>query len=265
MIEECSAYEIVMIVHELHKRGYEHLRLFSGLSPSGGSWRWLVYPKVLMDDNLYCEHNHDSLPFECPHGSTGDDCPDPRRSMITADDFMKEYESYVTLAKGFDAEYVRWFDNIVNHVKNYDFPIAFAEYFNADQWKFTSGESLCYPPITPITIDSLSDEQMIAYVRCTFDDFSVRELNDVFSFEGIRPSIRQLANVIRQAISEKKGLINHVEFGSDKYYEYLDKDVVKKEKIEHGLRITLKTGEQIELLDEIELFAWDSYSDTSFL
>ena len=258
MIDKCSAYEIVMIVHELHKRGYEQLRLFPGLSPSGGSWRWMVYPKVLIGDNLYCEHNHDSLPFECPHGSTADDRPNPRRPLIGADDFIKEYGSYVALAKGNDVEYVRWFENIVNHAKNYDYPIAFAEYFNAEQWKFTSGEKLSYPPITPITIDSLSDEQMIAYAKCTFDDFSGAELNEVLTFDGIRPSTQQLANVIRQAIREKKGLINHVEFGLEKRLAYIGRDIINEEKIEHGLRITLKTGEVIDLMDEIELFAWSN-------
>lgn len=149
MIEECSAYEIVMIVHELHTRGYEQLRLFSGLSPSGGSWRWMIYPKVLMRNNLHCERSHDGLPFECPYGSTSNERPYPRRALITADDFIREYDSYVSLAKGPDVEYVKWFENIVNHAKNNDYPLAFAEYFDAEQWKFTSGEKLCYPPITP--------------------------------------------------------------------------------------------------------------------
>ena len=32
--------------------------------------------------------------------------------------------------------------------KNKDFPIAFEEFFDAKEWKFTSKEPLTYPPFT---------------------------------------------------------------------------------------------------------------------
>ena len=147
----CSAYEIIMIVHELHQRGHEQLRLFAGMSPSGCSWRWYIYPKVLMKDNLF-ERQVDWIPFDSPSGSTGDAFPEEERKRITADDFVKEYDSYVSLAKGEDKEYVKWFETIVEHAKNKDFPIAFSEYFNAEQWKFSSGEPLVYPPFSPVSI-----------------------------------------------------------------------------------------------------------------
>ena len=49
---DVSAYEVIMIVHELHQRGYEQLRLFPGISPNGMCWRWMIYPKQLMQDNV---------------------------------------------------------------------------------------------------------------------------------------------------------------------------------------------------------------------
>lgn len=55
MMVDASAYEVIMIVHELHQRGYEQLRLFPGISPNGMCWRWMIYPKVLMKDNSF-EH-----------------------------------------------------------------------------------------------------------------------------------------------------------------------------------------------------------------
>lgn len=142
---ECSAYEIVMIVHELHQRGYEQLRLFPCMSPSGMSWRWMIYPKVFVKD-CRVERSHDSVPFDCPHGSTSKLRPDDGDTKITADDFLKAYGTYMSLAKGKDPEYVRWFETIVSHAEKNDFPIAFEEYYNAEQWKFISGEPLSYPP-----------------------------------------------------------------------------------------------------------------------
>ena len=53
-------------------------------------------------------------------------------------------------------------------------------------------------------------------------------------------------------------MINHVECGSEKRLAYIGRDIINEEKIEHGLRITLKTGEVIDLMDEIELFAWSN-------
>jgi hypothetical protein len=176
--------------------------------------------------------------------------------MLNFDDTIKKLKPYVNLAKGEDKEYVEWFKTIVDHAKKMDFPIAFAEYFNAKSWKFMSGESLAYPPIKPISFSNLSDELMIDYAKFTFDDFSVQELEDVLSFEGIRPEVSHVAEVIRQAISEEKGLINHVESGSEKILAYPYQDVDSKKEIEHGLRIKLKTGEVLDLMDEIELFVY---------
>lgn len=35
--ENWGACDLVLIVHELHQRGYEQLRLFGGISPNGMS------------------------------------------------------------------------------------------------------------------------------------------------------------------------------------------------------------------------------------
>ena len=74
-LRDCSAYEIVMLVHELHKRGYEQLRLFPGMSPSGMSWRWELYPKVMMGGDNSFERHSGFIEFECLRGSTGVSTP----------------------------------------------------------------------------------------------------------------------------------------------------------------------------------------------
>ena len=66
--ENWGACDIVMILHELHQRGYEQLRLHCGMSPNGMAWRWNIYPKCLMDDAEW-ERYGECPPFECPHGS----------------------------------------------------------------------------------------------------------------------------------------------------------------------------------------------------
>ena len=256
---ECSAYEIVMFVHELHNRGYEQMRLCAGMSPSGMYWRWYIYPKVFLQKyEKYgnFEHRTDGIPFDCVYGSTGKDYPRDRE-MVNFEEVIAEIRPYVDLAKGEDKEYVEWFRTVVEHAEDKDFPIAFAEYFDGDAWKFMSGEKLPYPPYKSKPINELSDEQIIDYARCTFDGFSVSEMEEVISFEGIKPDISQIANVIRQAINEEKGLINHVELGISKTLAYLHSDKESEEEIEHGVRLKLKTGEVIDLIDEIDLFAYN--------
>lgn len=162
----------------------------------------------MKDRNLF-EHHSDCMPFDCPYGSTGEALPKEGEGMKTANDFMREYESYVNLAKGEDKEYVEWYNSIVEHAKNEDFPIAYEEFFDAEQWKFTKGDVLKYPPFAPVSIDQLTDAQMIDLAKCVFDKESVRELNEFIYDDSPKSTITEVAEVIRKALREHKGLFCH--------------------------------------------------------
>ena len=56
--ENWGACDVVMILHELHQRGYEQLRLHCGMSPNGMAWRWNIYPKSIMDSPNYSLLKH---------------------------------------------------------------------------------------------------------------------------------------------------------------------------------------------------------------
>lgn len=145
-MRECSIYEIVMLVHELHKRGYEQLRLYPGLSPSGMSWRWNLYPKALMGDDNSFERHKGFISFDCLRSSTGDSRPDGRDS-IDVEKVLKEHAAFFEKAKGEDKAYVEWFQQIVDHAERNDFPIAYCEYYSHKEWAFLlSDEELSFPP-----------------------------------------------------------------------------------------------------------------------
>ena len=211
---DASAYEIVMIVHDLHQRGYEQLRLFPGMSPNGMCWRWMIYPKVLMKDNRFELHG-DCTPFECLRGTTGAAFPEEGQDVISADDFIRGNETYFDLAKGEDKAYAEWFKQIVEHAKNNAFPIAFEEFFDAEEWKFTGGEPLSYPPFAPVGIDTLTDELMIEYAKHTFNESSVHDLNEIMDYDGNKMSIHDIAEAIRKAIREDKDLVSHYDSDED--------------------------------------------------
>ncbi len=216
----CTAYEIVTIVHELHNRGFEQLRFMAGISPSGLNWRWFIYPKVFMNRGNYFEHHSEGTPFRCIRSSTGYDKP-RNRPHISLEMFVEGKEKFMELARGKDVEYVKWYENIVEHAKNNDFPIAFAEYFNAEQWRFMSGEDLSYPPYESASIDRLSDELIIEYAKFTFDIESSHELDYILSYNDAKMNQHEIANVIRQAIREEKGLISHLDVYETKRMELL--------------------------------------------
>ncbi len=155
-----SAYEIIKIVHELHLRGYEQLRLLPGMSPSGMSWRWMVYPKIAMKDDNRVERS-DNLLLDFPHGSTAEGLPANGWKPKRVDKFLKENELIIRLAKAKDSSYVEWFTQIVEHAENDDYPIAYADYSIGDSWMFMKGEALSFPPFTPASVDELSDKQAV--------------------------------------------------------------------------------------------------------
>lgn len=129
-------------------RGYQQLRLFAGMSPNGCAWRWAIYPKALMGYYNFERHDWDT-PFKCIEGSSGP-VPENRDRLVTADQFIRGHEDFIEMAKGEDPDYMSWFDNIVEHAKKQDYPIAFCEFFSAKEWRFLSGEPLSYPPFTPV-------------------------------------------------------------------------------------------------------------------
>ena len=113
---------------------------------------------------------------------------------------------------------MKWYKTIVEHAKNEDFPIAYEEFFDAEQWKFMKGEALQYPPFTPVTIDQLTDTQMIDLAKCIFDEESVEELNEFIYCDGPKSTTPKVAEVIRKALKEKKGLFCHY----DSYEKFTD-------------------------------------------
>ena len=259
VLEHFNAFEIIMFVHELHLRGYEQLRLFSGMSPNGNCWRWFLYPKVLMKTDNAFELHGDCVPFICLRGTTGDGRP-KKQSIEPIDTALLENKDFFDLAKCKDNEYVLWFQNLVKKAKEGQYPIAFDEFFYGEQWLFTSSEKLTYPPFSPTNIDDLSDEQVIQSAHFLFDDYSVSELKGVFNFSGIKPNNHTISEVIRKALKENKGLINHIETA---YEQIMDKErypykTVVKEIVDGGLKVLLNTGECLEVYDKIELFAWNN-------
>lgn len=255
-LQQCSAYEIIMLVHELHQMGYEQLRLKSGLSPSGMYWRWHIYPKVFLGDNNLYECKGDGMLFHTLHGSTGQGMPE-RGEHIDADYILRHHSDIIRMAKCEDKEYAEWFLTLVNHAMDGDFPISYSDYYDATEWLFLkSNENLRYPPFSPADVNDIPDELMIKLALCTFDEDSLAELHDATHDECLTPTKEEVAGVIRKAVRENKGLVSRYESAYEQLLDTRYSDAVEKIPIKNGLHVILKNGESVDLYDRIELFAW---------
>ena len=247
-----GAYEIIMMLHELHNRGYEQLRLLPGLSPSGCAWRWFIYPKVLMGNSSSFEQYGDCTPFKSIRGST---CSKKVGcNIITiANTFEYQHSDIISLSKCQDSSYVEWFDTIIQHADHDIFPIAFCDYSD-HMWSFTSGEAISYPPFTPESPFNLSDQDLITFAFLSFDNDSLRELQFVIDYSGKKPASHTIANTIKKAIVENKRLVSRVASAYDKALNY--PDIKEKREIANGLEILTSDNTKIVLEDEVELFVW---------
>lgn len=248
LCQDINAYGVIMLVDELHKQGYEQLRLLSGMSPNGCAWRWALYPKILMTDNQF-EMYGDTTPFKSIYGSTGDGRP----IIAKRPTLFQKHKEYLLLAKGSDKEYVAWFHNIVDHAQNGIYPIAYTD--GSSEWMFTNGEKLSPPPFLQSELNTLTDKEIIRYALYGFDEDSTRELRYVLDFEGKKPNVATIANTIRQAIAEGKGLVSHDEYAQYKNMAYDSKDIINSKDIENGLLVKFKDGREIELIHETILVA----------
>ena len=140
--------DIVLMVHELHKRGYQQLRLLSGFSPNGCAVRWNIYPKSSIKGTAMFERlPYGEAPQKAYHGAAG--APtyylNPKE---LADHFLTVAPSLCAEAKLPDEAYFTWFAQLAEYARNGEYPIAFGEYLNLkDGWRIDPNDkTIPFPP-----------------------------------------------------------------------------------------------------------------------
>ena len=120
------------MVSELHKRGYQRLRIVPGMAPSGIYWRCAVTPAANIRDD------HGALPrdWDGPMArySSGDEnryfgWTDATKATARdlADMFVERLPEIVTAGEGRDWGYVGWFLEMLGLAEAGRFPIAYAD------------------------------------------------------------------------------------------------------------------------------------------
>jgi hypothetical protein len=128
--ETHRAQRVLVMVHELHKAGYQRLRINPGLAPSGVYWRCIIYPKP--------EGGMGSEVRETPVArySTGmgnryfgwEDAQTDTAAELAAK-FLGRFSTLARLGVGRDWAYAGWYVEMLSFAERGHLPIAYADWY----------------------------------------------------------------------------------------------------------------------------------------
>lgn len=128
------ALRVLQMVHELHKRGYQRLRIAPGMSPSGADWRVSITPvsntlrsngaKAREDQRQSASYNSG---MSNEYFGWPDAASDTARDL--ADKFQARFSDITAAGRGRDWAYAGWYVEMLGHAERGAFPIAYADWY----------------------------------------------------------------------------------------------------------------------------------------
>lgn len=145
-LHNLGAYELMQILHELHKSGYQKLRWMSYMAPTGLSLRCHITTQDHICVNREIVFTGDPSEIWCT--STG--------AMTTGEDikplvktFMNENPRLLEIGKGEDVEYVEWFNKLLSFAAKGQTPVFYGEYWSLPVGRIKVGQyTMPTPPTT---------------------------------------------------------------------------------------------------------------------
>jgi hypothetical protein len=146
--------KVLELVRELHRRGYERLRIAPGMSASGMHWRCAITPV----SNISPDHGARIVDYEglAAHYSSADDCAvfgwteiDDLAPSLLADRFVGTFPEIAAAGLGEDPAYVEWYREMLEAIGADALPIAYADWDFPDDRLPTVGRrklKLLLPP-----------------------------------------------------------------------------------------------------------------------
>ena len=126
---------VLRMVHELHKRGYQRLRISPSLAPVG-CWRCLVtHAGNILRSNgaMHLDDDRDTARHTAAqdHGyfGWGDARHDTVRQL--ADRFVDRFPAIARLGHGRDWPYAGWYVEMLGHAEHGAFPVAYADWYTS--------------------------------------------------------------------------------------------------------------------------------------
>lgn len=174
---------ILEMVHILHRRGYQRLRIAPGLAPSGCYWRVAVAPSDQFEEHhgaLLKDFDH------AAHHTTGNG-PDPfawrdaaRHSPAKlADLFLARYPDFARRGQGSDWAYAGWYLEVLHQASLGRFPAAYGDWHEEPDphYLVLTGPGVstaAYMPAPPLRFDAttspdISDESELDPRKVSID------------------------------------------------------------------------------------------------
>ncbi len=129
--------KILYVAGNLHKKGYQNLRIVPSLSPSGLSWRcsFVTYKEGRIV-NVYASN-----------WIQGFDKINDKEIELNIEEltnlFIEKENDFLQNCKGKNEEYVKWFERVLQNLKEEELPYAYAEYFSPTSfWETSLGNEI---------------------------------------------------------------------------------------------------------------------------
>jgi hypothetical protein len=149
------AHRVLAMVNELHKRGYQQLRIVPGMNSSGTAWRVLITPA----SNIL--RSHGAMPSDYEIGAIyssamsneyfgwKDASSDTARTL--ADKFVQRNSDLLKESVGADWSYVGWYVEMLGHAERGYLPVAYADWYEQPRLGYlpTLGDDQRLLPMPP--------------------------------------------------------------------------------------------------------------------
>jgi len=136
-----SSLRVLRLVHELHKQGYQRLRIAPGMAPSGCYWRCSITSK----SNILRSHGAMLKDFDraVAHYSSGQDNEYFGWTDAKSDDvkelaakFMNRFPEVIEASLGDDWSYAGWYVRMLGYAEREMLPIAYADWYVSPDPRF---------------------------------------------------------------------------------------------------------------------------------
>lgn len=186
-----GAYELMKILHELHKLGYQKLRWMSYMAPSGMSLRCHITTQdhIIVNQEIIFDNNQGEVWFASVGAmTTGEDI----KPLVKT--FMDENPRLLEIGKGEDSEYVEWFSKLLSLAKKGQTPIFYGDYWTLPIGRIKVGKDTMPTPPTSMRLISWNIDGIKAHfdaLKNLVDEYSpeviclqkVKDINDSPEFE----------------------------------------------------------------------------------
>ena len=133
---KAAALQVLLMVHELHKLGYQRLRIVPGMSPSHAYWRVTILPRA----RILCSNGAMTCDWTWggpePFYTSGqerryfgwEDAQDDAPCDLAAK-FIARFPEISEAARGSDWAYAGWYLEMLSKARLGEFPVAYADWW----------------------------------------------------------------------------------------------------------------------------------------